>query len=84
LGICDFKHQPFKHEKQKYHEVKMKVKVIYKNNVFRPLEKLNIDEGEEIEINICNAVHETRGIIRINPKLGKEIAESDELSALES
>lgn len=62
----------------------MKIKAIYKNNVLRPLEKLNINEGEEIEINICNAVHETRGIIRINPKFGKEIAESDELSALDS
>ena len=50
----------------------------------RPLNKLKLRQGEEVEIEITDAVRRTKGIIKIDPKLGKEIAESDELSSLES
>jgi predicted DNA-binding antitoxin AbrB/MazE fold protein len=58
----------------------MKIKAIYENGVLRPLEKLDLEEKKEIEINISNAVRMTKGIIKVRPKLAKEIAESDELS----
>jgi len=48
------------------------------------LNKLNLRQGEEVEIEITNAVRRTKGIIKIDHELGKEIAESDELSSLES
>ena len=62
----------------------MKVKAIYKNEVLKPLEKLNLREGEKVEIEISDAVRRTRGIIKISHKLSKEIAESDELSVLDA
>lgn len=58
----------------------MKIKAIYENGVLRPLEKLDLEEKKEIEIKISNAVRKTKGIIKVRPKLAKEIAESDELS----
>ncbi len=58
----------------------MKIKAIYENGVLRPLEKLDLEEKREIEIKIPNAVRKTKGIIKVKPKLAKEIAESDELS----
>jgi predicted DNA-binding antitoxin AbrB/MazE fold protein len=64
--------------------MRMRVKAIYRNEVLKPLEKLNLSEGEKVEIEISNAVQRTKGIIKINPELSKEIAESDELSALDA
>lgn len=60
----------------------MKIKAIYENGIIKPLEKLDLREKEEIEIEIANAVRKTRGIIKVNPKIAKEIAESDELTVL--
>ena len=60
----------------------MKIKAIYENEVLRPLEKVDLEEKQEIEIKIANAVRKTRGIIKVNPKIAKEIAESDELTVL--
>jgi hypothetical protein len=48
------------------------------------MKKPDLKQDEECEMEISNAVRRTRGIIKIDPKLGKEIAESDELSSLES
>lgn len=62
----------------------MRVKAIYKDEVLKPLEKLNLNEGEKVEIEISNAVRKTKGIIKIDPTLSKEIAESDELSVLDA
>lgn len=62
----------------------MKIKAIYKKEVLRPLDKLNLSDGEKVEIEISNAVRRTQGIIKINHKLSKEIAESDELSVLDA
>jgi predicted DNA-binding antitoxin AbrB/MazE fold protein len=58
----------------------MKIKAIYENGVLRPLEKVDLEEKGEIELKIANAVTKTRGIIKVKPKIAKEIAESDELS----
>jgi len=62
----------------------MIVKAIYENGVLKPLKKLNLKEKEEVELKIVpNIVAKTKGIIKIDPKLAKEIAESNELSALD-
>jgi Protein of unknown function DUF104. len=58
----------------------MKIKAIYENGIIKPLEKLDLEEKEEIEIKIADTVRKTKGIIKLNPKIAKEIAESDELS----
>ena len=60
----------------------MRIKAIYKNNVLKPLEKLDLKEGEQVEIEITNSVRKTKGIIKIPYKIAEEIAESDELSPL--
>ncbi len=60
------------------------VKAIYENGILRPLKKLNLKEKEEIELKIVsNIVAKTKGIIKIDSKLAKEIAESNELSTLD-
>jgi len=61
----------------------VKVKVIYEKGVLKPKEKLNLREKEEIQIEILSSnVKKTQGIIKINPDLVAEIAQSDELSVL--
>jgi predicted DNA-binding antitoxin AbrB/MazE fold protein len=64
--------------------MKTRTRAVYQDGVLRPLNKLNLRQGEEVEIEITNAVRRTKGIIKIDHELGKEIAESDELSSLES
>jgi predicted DNA-binding antitoxin AbrB/MazE fold protein len=64
--------------------MKTRTCAVYQNGVLRPLNKLNLRQGEEVEIEITNAVRRTKGIIKIDSRFGKEIAESDELSSLES
>jgi hypothetical protein len=48
------------------------------------MKKPDLKQDEECEMEISSAVRRTRGVIKIDPELGKEIAESDELSSLES
>lgn len=64
--------------------MKTRTRAVYQDGVLRPLNKLKLRQGEEVEIEITDAVRRTKGIIKIDPKIGKEIAESDELSSLES
>lgn len=62
----------------------MIVKAIYEKGILRPLKKLNLKEKEEVELKIVpDIVTKTKGIIKIDPKLAKEIAESNELSTLD-
>jgi len=60
----------------------MRIKAIYRHDILKPLTKLDLKEGEEVEIEISTEVRKTRGIIKINRELAKDIAESDELSVL--
>ncbi len=48
------------------------------------MKKLHQKQSDKSEMIIGNAVRRTKGIIKIDPKLGKKIAESDRLSSLES
>ena len=61
----------------------MKIRAIYEDGVLKPLDKLKLSEREEVEPRvISNEVEKTKGIIKISPKLAKEISESEELSLL--
>ena len=60
----------------------MITKAVYENGVLRPMEKLNLRQGEEVEIEIKDAVLRTRGIIKLDPGAAREIADGDEFSVL--
>jgi predicted DNA-binding antitoxin AbrB/MazE fold protein len=57
-------------------------KAVYENEFLRPMEKLNLLQGEEVEIEIKDAVLRTRGIIKLDPETAREIADGDEFSVL--
>lgn len=60
----------------------MKTKAMYEDGVLKPLEKLDLKEGEEVEISILpkSLAKEFRGALKLSDqKLIEEIAESDEL-----
>jgi len=59
----------------------IKVKARYENEVLKPLEKLDLKEGEDVEIVIARSLaKDFRGALKLeNVKLIEEIAESDEL-----
>ncbi len=46
------------------------------------MEKLNLRQGEEVEIEIRDAVLRTRGIIKLDPEIARAIADGDEFSVL--
>jgi len=57
----------------------MGIKAVYENNVLKPLEKLALKEGEEVEIEILTSVVEkTFGILKLNDKIIEEIIEGTE------
>ncbi len=61
----------------------MPITAIYRKGVIKPLKKLDLKENEEIEIEIKrkkSVVDEITGAIKIDPKLAKKIAESDEIT----
>jgi len=62
--------------------MKTKTRAVFEDGILRPLKQLNLKQGEEVEIEITNAVRRSKGIIRIDADLGKEIAECDEFSCL--
>ena len=47
------------------------------------MKKTDLKQSEEFETEINSTICRTKGIIKIGSELGKEIAESDELSSLE-
>lgn len=50
---------------------------MYENKVLKPLEKLALKEGEEVEIEIKkNIVEKTFGISKLNDKIIEEIIET--------
>ena len=62
----------------------MGIKAVYENNVLKPLEKLALKEGEEVEIEVKkNSVNKLVGIIKIsNKKWIDEIIESPDLEPI--
>jgi predicted DNA-binding antitoxin AbrB/MazE fold protein len=57
-------------------------KAVYENGVLRPMEKLNLRQGDEVEIEIKDAVLRTRVIIKLDPETARVIADGDEFSLL--
>jgi len=56
----------------------IKVKARYENNVLRPLEKLELGEGEEVEIELKRAsVVDFHGGLVIDKEIADEIIELD-------
>ncbi len=57
----------------------MKVKAIYEGRVLRPLEELDLKEGEEVEIEVKkNIADRTFGLIKLEPEVIDEIIEDTE------
>jgi hypothetical protein len=44
---------------------------------------LNLQPGEEVDIEIGNSVRSTKGIIKLDPTIARDIADSDECTFLE-
>ncbi len=40
------------------------IEAIYEDGVFKPLEKVDLKEGEKVKIKLSNVVERTRGIIK--------------------
>ena len=60
----------------------MRMKAIYQDAVLKPLTKLDLREGEEVEISIVpmSLTKDFQGALKLSdPNLTEEIAESDEL-----
>jgi len=56
----------------------IKVKARYENNVLRPLEKLGLGEGEEVEIEVKRAsVEDFHGSLEIDKEIADEIIEME-------
>ncbi len=54
----------------------MKVKAIYKSHVLRPVEDLDLEEGEEVELEIKkNIIKRTYGLIKLDAESIDEIIE---------
>ena len=54
----------------------IRVKAIYENEMLKPLEKLELEEGEEVEIEVKKAsVEEFHGKMRIDKEIADEIIE---------
>lgn len=57
----------------------MKVKAIYECNILRPLEKLDLKEGEEVELEIKKSIADrTFGLLQLDQKVIDEIIEDTE------
>jgi predicted DNA-binding antitoxin AbrB/MazE fold protein len=57
----------------------IRVKAIYENEILKPLEKLELEEGEEVEIGVKKSVAErTFGLIKLEHEAIEEIIEDTE------
>lgn len=63
--------------------MKTRTRAVYKGGVLKPLKKLDLKEGEEVDIEIKSAVRKTYGMFKVDPETAKEIAESEDLSYLD-
>ncbi|MBE9592974.1 MAG: antitoxin family protein [Proteobacteria bacterium] len=61
-----------------------RVKAIYEEGILKPLEKLDLKEGEEVEIEVKKSpVERLEGVIRIsNRRWVKELIESPDLEPI--
>ena len=57
----------------------MRIKAIYKNNVLKPLEKLDLKEGEEVEIEVKEKrdIKSLRGSLKIDSRVVDKIVEDE-------
>lgn len=63
--------------------IKMRTRAIYENGVLKPLGDIDLLPGEEVDIEIGSPVRRTKGIIKLDPVIARDIADSDECSFLE-
>ena len=63
--------------------IKMRTRAIYENGVLKPLGDIDLLPGEEVDIEIGSPVRRTKGIIKLDPAIARDIADSDECSFLE-
>jgi len=62
--------------------ISMKVKAVYESNILRPVGELDLEEGEEVELEIKkNIVKRTYGLIKLDAELIDEIIEDTEYGA---
>ena len=60
----------------------MKIKAVYRNAMLKPIGKLDLKEGDEVEISISplSSAKEFQGVLKLtDPDMIEEIAQSDEL-----
>ena len=56
----------------------MRIKAIYENNVLKPLEKLDLKEGEEVEIEVKkSSMKDFHGKIEIEKEIADDIVEME-------
>ncbi len=61
----------------------MKVKAIYESRVLRPLEELDLKEGEEVEIEVKKSiVDRTFGLIQLDHEVIDEIIEDTKYGSM--
>jgi predicted DNA-binding antitoxin AbrB/MazE fold protein len=59
--------------------MKIRTKAIYENGILRPMEKLDLKEGEEVELELKKSITErTFGIIQLEHEEIEEIIEDTE------
>jgi predicted DNA-binding antitoxin AbrB/MazE fold protein len=55
----------------------MRIKAIYKNNVLKPLENLDLKEGEEVEIEVRRSMKDFHGKMEIRKEIADELIEME-------
>ena len=63
--------------------MKIRTRAVYEGGVLKPINELKLMPGEEVEIEIVNPVRKSRGIIKLDPAIAKDIADSEECTFLE-
>ena len=62
--------------------MKIRTRAVYEGGVLKPINELRLMPGEEVEIEIVNPVRKSRGIIKLDPAIAKDIADSEECTFL--
>ncbi len=64
--------------------MKTRTRAVYKDGALKPLKKLDLKEGEEVDIEIKSDVRKTYGMFKVDPKTAREIVESEDISYLDA